>query len=246
MLQGWPPEAPVCVRIAAADLGPPGGLPILERARCGLFAGRAAPGFLEIRGDAPSWGPPTPGLRRWGGRLAREAGSAGTLTAGWAEGLVRGPALELLLACDLLFLGPGAALRIFPPTEGYTPVAGSLLRAARRATGGGVLAACLEATEIRAERAVELGLATAVVAAADLAAVGAALLRNDPRALGAVADLARRGTGLGDRQAEALERAVFAWCFAGGRPRQALGSFRGDGTDDEDRAASPRREADDE
>ncbi|MGD8374856.1 MAG: hypothetical protein PVF68_01840 [Acidobacteriota bacterium] len=234
------------VGIAAADLAPQGGLSILERARRRLFAASSGLRFLEIRGDAPSWGPPTPGLLQWGDRLANGAGRAGTLTAGWAGGLVRGPALELLLACDLLFLGPRAAIRIFPPTEGYTPVAGSLLRAARRVPGGGLLCACLEATEIRAGRAVDLGLATEVVEAAGLARVGRALLRNDDRALGAVADLARRGPGLGDRQAEALERAVFAWCFAGGRPRRRLRSFRGDGTDGENRAVSPRREADDE
>jgi len=226
-----PGEAPLRVRLRAADLVYPGGLKPLQVA-LERFSSASGAGLrcLEIQGNAPAWPQDDPvGLRdlhRWGRQLAREARTSGALRVGWADGLVRGPGLELILACDLVVLGEHARVRLFPPEELYVPVAGSWTRAVGRSGPARLLPACLESDGVSAIRAVKLGLASAVLDAEGLDRLLLDLARSDARALSAVADLSRRGAGLGSRSAEALERAVFSWCFAGGNPSQTIEAFR--------------------
>ena len=221
------------VRLDAADLTGEAGLARLEE----LLTYWADSSDLSLRvltisGDAPVLDPAAldAGARRallaWGGRLAAASLAPGGLRIGWADGEVRGPALELLLGCDVMWLGDNARLYVFPAAEGYFPVGGSWTRALARAGSGRLLPACLEGHPLFAAQAVQCGLAAGTVSRADLEAAVRRVSSADPRALAAVADLARRAPGLGGRQAEVLERAVFSWCFARGELPEAIRAYR--------------------
>jgi len=221
------------VRLDASDLLGEAGLARLEELLARWRDGSdLSLRLLEISGDAPVLDPAAldasarRALLAWGGRLAAGALAPGGLRIGWADGEVRGPALELLLACDLIWLGENARLYVFPAAEGYFPVGGGWTRALARAGSGRLLPACLEGHPLFAAQAVQCGLAVAAVGRAELEEALKQLSSADPRALAAVADLARRAPGLGGRQAEALERAVFSWCFAGGDLPEAIRTYR--------------------
>ena len=208
------------------------GVFLLEEALDRLAEGAASRlRVLRIEGDAEVFATRTLGtagserLRSWGARLNREAQAPGSLRVGWADGAVRGPLLEMLLACDLLWLGPRCTVSLFPPREEYLPVAGSWSRAMRRVGAAAALGSILGDEPWTASQAVHSRLASGIAAVERIDGLTTRLAAGNERALGAIAELGRRTPGLGEAQAEALERAVFAWCFAAGDPPGAIRSF---------------------
>lgn len=208
------------------------GVFLLEEALDRLAEGAASRlRVLRIEGDAELFATRSLGaagaerLRSWGARLNREAQAPGSLRVGWASGAVRGPLLEMLLACDLLWLGPRGTVALFPPREEYLPVAGSWSRTIRRVGAAAALGSILGDESWSAEAAVHSRLASGIAATEMIDGLIARLAAGNERALGAIAELGRRTPGLGEGQAEALERAVFSWCFAAGDPPGAIRSF---------------------
>jgi enoyl-CoA hydratase/carnithine racemase len=218
------------------------GVFLLEEALDRLAEGAASRlRVVRIEGDAEVFSTPSLGtagserLRSWGARLNREAQAPGSLRVGWASGAVRGPLLEILLACDLLWLGPRASVALFPPREDYLPVAGSWSRAIRRVGAATALGSILGDVPWTADEAVHFRLASGIATAERLDGLSTRLAAGNERALGAIAELGRRTPGLGEAQGEALERAVFSWCFAAGDPPGAIRSFLDpDGRRDQD------------
>jgi enoyl-CoA hydratase/carnithine racemase len=221
------------VRVDMSSLRTCEDLVLLEPALGALAGdGGGAAVLLEAVGSAPVLRPDgmKPAERGrligWGESLSQAAGSPGPLRVGWTNGEVRGPVLELLLACDLLLVAESSRFWVFPPAEGYVPVAGSLGRLVDRMGTARLLRACMGGVSLSGADAVQSGVAGGLAAADDLSASVARIVGGAPPALGGIAELSRRGVGLGTAEAEALERAVFSWCFAVGEHRERIRSFR--------------------
>ncbi len=140
-----------------------------------------------------------------------------SVTVADVGGPLASPALEVALCCDLVFVRPQAILRLTPPP--VPPPAGvvwSLARRGRRPLARGLL----DGSEIRAEEAVDLGLAEAAV---DLSNELPLPDEASLPALTAARDLVRsRASG---RSGLGLELATFRLLFASGDPGEGARAF---------------------
>lgn len=167
--------------------------------------------MLVVRFASPSTAPPV-GWRR----LEPWTRTRAVTVADIATTLARG-SLEVALLADLVFLRQGATLQLPGPAE--VPSAG-LLWALGRAGRAALAAGLLMPSRLEAARAVELGLAQAVLAPGEPVPIpGSASVT----ALTAARDLARAemsgSAGLG------LERATFRFLFAAGDPEEGARAF---------------------
>lgn len=139
------------------------------------------------------------------------------VTVAVVAGTLASPALDAALCSDLVYLRPGALLRLStsaaPPSDG---VIWALGRAGRAALARGLL----ETADVSAEEAVRLGVATAVVASEDPLPLPEHV---SEASLTAARDLlrcsARGAPGL------ALELASFRLLFAAGDPAEGARAF---------------------
>ncbi len=182
-----------------------------ERHLTDLVAAAARPGLLVLEvasgggGSACPWAALEPWTR------------ARAVTVADVAGAVASPALEVALACDLVFLRRDAALVL--PGPGL-PVPAGVVWALGRAGRPALRRGLLEPGAVPAAEAVALGLAQAIVAPDE----ALPLPRTRSRAaLTAARDLmrARAGEG-GGRQ---LELASFRLLFAVGDPEEGARAF---------------------
>lgn len=142
---------------------------------------------------------------------------ARSVTVADIRGAVASPALDVAMCCDLVYVRAGAALR--PAAARAEPSAGvvwSLGRRGRRALARGLL----DASDISAEEAVDLGLAEAVVGGEDRLPLSEAV---SVAALTTARDLVRSAAS--GRAGLGLELAAFRLLFAAGDPAEGARAF---------------------
>ncbi len=139
------------------------------------------------------------------------------VTVAEITGTLASPALDVALCCDLVYLRPGALLRLSSSSAEPSPgVIWALGRGGRNALYRGLM----ETADIEAEEAVEIGLVNRVVASEDpLPLPDAASLT----ALTTVRDLMRAGKS--GASGLALELASFRLLFAAGDPNEGARAF---------------------
>ncbi|MCB9690581.1 MAG: enoyl-CoA hydratase/isomerase family protein [Alphaproteobacteria bacterium] len=146
------------------------------------------------------------------------------------QGFALGGGCELAMACDLVFAGPKAKFGQPEVKLGVIPGFGGTQRLVRRVGMSCALDLCLTGRMVGAAEAVQMGLASRLVAddvlgaciaaAEDIAAMGPVAIRLCKRAIheNADSDLA---------SAQAAERTLFGLCFSTSDQKEGMAAFLG-------------------
>ncbi len=179
----------------------------------------------------------------WGYREAREIGTAlqrsldtlarlPKVTVAAVNGYALGGGCELAMACDFRFVAEDARLGQPEILLGIIPGAGGTQRLPRLVGLSKAKELVFSGRQVRAQEALEIGLADRVVAPGDLygEAVGAAArYAAGPFALRLAKRALEEGTELPLDQALRLERDLFAECFATEDAATGIDSFLTEG-----------------
>ncbi|HEY6037953.1 MAG TPA: enoyl-CoA hydratase-related protein [Kofleriaceae bacterium] len=153
------------------------------------------------------------------------------------NGFAFGGGCELALCCDFIYASETAAFGQPEVKLGVIPGLGGTQRLARRVGVAKAKELCMTGDTIDAKEALRIGLADAVVPAAELMpkviALAERIAANGPHAVAEVKRLVHEGQSLGLEAALAAEQAAFAACFATEDQKEGMAAF----------LAKPRRPA---
>jgi enoyl-CoA hydratase len=153
------------------------------------------------------------------------------------NGFAFGGGCELALCCDFIYAADTAAFGQPEVKLGVIPGLGGTQRLSRRVGVAKAKELCMTGDTIDAREALRIGLADAVVPAAELMATVTALAEriaaNGPHAVAEVKRLVHEGQSLPLEAALAAEQAAFAACFATADQKEGMAAF----------LAKPRRKA---
>jgi enoyl-CoA hydratase len=153
------------------------------------------------------------------------------------NGFAFGGGCELALCCDFIYASESAAFGQPEVKLGVIPGLGGTQRLARRVGVAKAKELCMTGDTIDAKEALRIGLADAVVPAAELmpkvAKLAERIAANGPHAVAEVKRLVHEGQSLPLDEALAAEQAAFAECFATEDQKEGMAAF----------LAKPRRAA---
>jgi enoyl-CoA hydratase len=153
------------------------------------------------------------------------------------NGFAFGGGCELALCCDFIYASESAQFGQPEVKLGVIPGLGGTQRLARRVGVAKAKELCMTGDTIDAREALRIGLADAVVPAAELlpkvTALAERIAANGPHAVAEVKRLVHEGQSLTLEQALAAEQAAFAECFATEDQKEGMAAF----------LAKPRRAA---
>jgi enoyl-CoA hydratase len=153
------------------------------------------------------------------------------------NGFAFGGGCELALCCDFIYASESAQFGQPEVKLGVIPGLGGTQRLARRVGVAKAKELCMTGDTIHALEALRIGLADAVVPAAELmpkvTALAERIAGNGPHAVAEVKRLVHEGQSLTLEQALVAEQAAFAECFATEDQKEGMAAF----------LAKPRRPA---
>lgn len=164
-----------------------------------------------------------------GQRLMRSIERLGKPVIARIQGFALGGGMELAMACHLRIASDKAQFGQPEIKLGLVPGFGGTQRLRRLAGAGAALALCLEGENIKAQRALELGVVTEVVAAGELDArvdaLATRLAAFSQPAMRAVLETVLEGGECPIDQGLAFESRAFALLFAGADMREGTRAF---------------------
>jgi enoyl-CoA hydratase len=153
------------------------------------------------------------------------------------NGFAFGGGCELALCCDFIYASDSAQFGQPEVKLGVIPGLGGTQRLARRVGVAKAKELCMTGDTINANEALRIGLADAVVPAAELVskviALAERIAANGPHAVAEVKRLVHEGQSLTLEEALVAEQAAFAECFATQDQKEGMAAF----------LAKPRRPA---
>ncbi|MEO6771628.1 MAG: enoyl-CoA hydratase-related protein [Kofleriaceae bacterium] len=145
------------------------------------------------------------------------------------NGFAFGGGCELALCCDFIYAAETAQFGQPEVKLGVIPGLGGTQRLARRVGVAKAKELCMTGDTIDAREALRIGLADAVVPAAELmpkvTALAERIAANGPHAVAEVKRLVHEGQSLGLDAALAAEQAAFAACFATQDQKEGMAAF---------------------
>jgi enoyl-CoA hydratase len=211
----------------------------LEEALDGLASPGAALAIVVTgEGKAFAVGADIGEMRGMGAAEARAFSAFGSRVIGKLEsielpviaavnGFALGGGCELALACDIRIASEAARFGLPEASLGMTPGFSGTRRLPRAVGVAKAKELIFTGEPVDAAEALRIGLVSRVVGPEELlpASLGLArrMARNSPLALAYAK--AAMADGLGSALAEALERELFALCFAAGDPEEGMGAF---------------------
>src|SRR6266550_6979532 len=164
-----------------------------------------------------------------GQELCNQIENCGVPVIAAVNGIAAGGGCELALACHLRIAATGAQFSLPETKLGVIPAYGGTQRLAREIGEGRAVEMMLTGKTMQAEEALELGLVTSVVPAADLLDAAQALAQEiaklAPLAIRACLEAVNRGTQLPLAEGLKLEAKLFASLFATEDVREGTSAF---------------------
>jgi len=145
------------------------------------------------------------------------------------KGFALGGGCELAMACDLILATPTAVLGQPEVKLGVIPGFGGTQRMARRVGRQRALELMLTGRNVKAPEAAAMGLVLRVVEDEDVVeaalALGARIAKNGPAAVALVKRCVQESEGRDADAGNAIERAMFALCFATDDQAEGMAAF---------------------
>ena len=145
------------------------------------------------------------------------------------NGFAFGGGCELALSCDFIYASDTAKFGQPEVKLGVIPGFGGTQRLARRVGVAKAKELCMTGDTVNAQEALRIGLADAVVPAAELmakvTAVAQRIAENGPHAVAEVKRLIHEGQSLSLEAGLSAEQAAFAGCFATADQKEGMAAF---------------------